>query len=156
MLYYNRDFERTEINLSEILDSIANIFAAKMPPDKITFTTVIPDNFHLNANHGVLTQILMNLIKNSIDALDGIENGKINVEAFVTHRRSYISVSDNGKGIDKEDLELIFNAFFTTKDVGKGTGLGLYLVKDLANKMGWQIDVSSEIGKGTEFKIFFN
>ena len=156
VLYYNRDFERTEINLSEILDSIANIFAAKMPPDKITFTTVIPDNFHLNANHGVLTQILMNLIKNSIDALDGIENGKINVEAFVTHRRSYISVSDNGKGIDKDDLELIFNAFFTTKDVGKGTGLGLYLVKDLANKMGWQIDVSSEIGKGTEFKIFFN
>ena len=156
VLYYNRDFERTEINLSEILDSIANIFAAKMPPDKITFTTVIPDNFHLNANHGVLTQILMNLIKNSIDALDGIENGKINVEAFVTNRRSYISVSDNGKGIDKEDLELIFNAFFTTKDVGKGTGLGLYLVKDLANKMGWQIDVCSEIGKGTEFKIFFN
>jgi signal transduction histidine kinase len=83
------------------------------------------------------------------------ENGEIKVEAFVSPKRSYLSVSDNGKGIDKENLDLIFNAFFTTKDVGKGTGLGLYLVKDLANKMGWQIDVSSEVGKGTEFKIFF-
>jgi polar amino acid transport system substrate-binding protein len=126
-----------------------------MPADKIKFTTIVPNNFQLEANHGVLTQILMNLIKNSIDALDNIENGEIKVEAFVSPKRSYLSVSDNGKGIDKENLDLIFNAFFTTKDVGKGTGLGLYLVKDLANKMGWQIDVSSEVGKGTEFKIFF-
>lgn len=155
VLYYNRDFERTKIDLNEILDSIANIFASKMPADKIKFTTIVPNNFQLEANHGVLTQILMNLIKNSIDALDNIENGEIKVEAFVSPKRSYLSVSDNGKGIDKENLDLIFNAFFTTKDVGKGTGLGLYLVKDLANKMGWQIDVSSEVGKGTEFKIFF-
>lgn len=155
VLYYNRDFERTRIDLNEILDSIANIFAAKMPPDRIKFITIVPDNFQLDANHGVLTQILMNLIKNSIDALDGIENGEIKVEA-VTSKRSYLIVSDNGKGIDKDDLDLIFNAFFTTKDVGKGTGLGLYLVKDLASKMGWQVDVSSEVGKGTEFRIYFN
>lgn len=156
VLYYNRDFERTQINLNEILDSIANIFASKMPPDKIKFITVVPDNFQLNANHGVLTQILMNLIKNSIDALDEIENGEIKVEAFVTSKRSYLCVSDNGKGISDEDFNLIFNAFFTTKEVGKGTGLGLYLVKDLANKMGWQVEVSSEIGKGTDFRIYFN
>lgn len=156
VLYYNRDFERTKIDLNEILDSIANIFAAKMPPDRIKFTTVVPSDFQLEANHGVLTQILMNLIKNSIDALDGVENGEIKVEAVAAPKRSYLSISDNGKGIDKDDLDLIFNAFFTTKDVGKGTGLGLYLVKDLAAKMGWQVDVASEVGKGTEFRIYFN
>lgn len=156
VLYYNRDFERTKIDLNEILNSIANIFAAKMPTDKIKFTTFVPEGFQLEANHGVLTQILMNLIKNSIDALDGIENGEIKVEAKADPKRSYLTVSDNGKGIDKDDLDLIFNAFFTTKDVGKGTGLGLYLVKDLVTKMGWQIEVASEVGKGTEFRIYFN
>lgn len=156
VLYYNRDFERTRIDLNGILDSIANIFVAKMPPDRIQFITVVPDNFQLDANHGVLTQILINLIKNSIDALDGIENGKIKVEAVVAPKRNYLSISDNGKGIDKDDLNLIFNAFFTTKDVGKGTGLGLYLVKDLATKMGWQVDVSSKVGEGTEFRVYFN
>lgn len=155
VLYYNRDFERTRIDLNEILNSIANIFAAKMSPNRIQFITVVPDNFQLDANHGVLTQIVMNLIKNSIDALDGIEDGKIKVEA-VAAKRNYLSISDNGKGIEKDDLDLIFNAFFTTKDVGKGTGLGLYLVKDLATKMGWQVDVSSEVGEGTEFRIYFD
>ena len=156
VLYYNRDFERTRIDLHELLNSIANIFAAKMPPDKIQFIIIVPDNFQLDANHGVLTQILINLIKNSIDALDGVENGKIKVEAVSDSKRNYLSISDNGKGIDADDLNLIFNAFFTTKDVGKGTGLGLYLVKDLVAKMGWRIDVSSKVGEGTEFRIYFN
>ncbi len=65
-----------------------------------------------------------------------------------------IRVRDEGIGIPEENLESIFEPFFTTKDVGDGTGLGLSLAYNMIQEQGGQIEVSSELGEGSEFRIF--
>jgi signal transduction histidine kinase len=64
-----------------------------------------------------------------------------------------ISVSDTGNGIPPENLEKIFDAFYTTKPAGEGSGLGLYIVKQIIDKHQGKISVRSELGKGTTFFI---
>jgi signal transduction histidine kinase len=66
-----------------------------------------------------------------------------------------IRISDTGVGIKKEDLERIFDPFFTTKSPDKGTGLGLSISLRIVESMGGEIRVESEIGKGSNFELYF-
>ena len=65
-----------------------------------------------------------------------------------------ISVKDNGIGIKKKNLEAIFTKYFRSENAIEGSGIGLYLVKEIVNNSGGRILVKSQVGKGTEFKIF--
>lgn len=152
ILYYNRDLNTEDLNVNEIIQSIVQIFNKKIS-DKIKIEFSVDDGFTVKGNHSSLTQILINLISNSIDAIG--DCGYVEIKAVSSKKGNYILVSDNGHGIEEEDLGNIFNAFFTTKEVGKGTGLGLYIVKDLAIRMGWELEVSSKVNVGTTFKIIF-
>jgi PAS domain S-box-containing protein len=120
----------------------------------------------VNADRGQLGQIIVNLAVNSRDAMPQggtleIQTCRIEIEE-ADHRRnpaanpgSYVvlKVRDNGIGMDAETRARAFEPFFTTKSVGRGTGLGLSVVYALVNQMGGFIDVESEPGKGTEFRI---
>ena len=64
-----------------------------------------------------------------------------------------VSIRDNGSGISQDNITKIFDPFFTTKDVGKGTGLGMNIAYNIVNKHDGTVDVSSEVGQGTTFKI---
>jgi signal transduction histidine kinase len=98
-----------------------------------------------------LNQVFMNLFINAGHAIK--ENGLISVTTSCSDDIIYIDVSDNGSGIDKEHLSQLFNPFFTTKPVGKGTGLGLSISYGIIESHGGKIEVESEVGKGTCFKI---
>jgi signal transduction histidine kinase len=118
----------------------------------------IPD---ILADMGQLTQVLINLILNATDAMDrkGVlefKTEKYNVarHADKTDRYICISVSDTGCGIPDNNIQNIFDPFFTTKEVGKGTGLGLTIAYSIVNAHGGWINVNSELGKGTTFKIY--
>ncbi|MBT33687.1 MAG: hypothetical protein CMO01_28825 [Thalassobius sp.] len=104
---------------------------------------------------GKLNQVFMNLLTNSIQAIDsngiiqiGTKNITVEDQPFVE-----ISIQDNGTGISEEDQNKIFEPFFTTKEIGQGTGLGLSISYGIIQQHKGNISVESEIGKGTTFYI---
>ena len=114
-----------------------------------------------------IEQVLINLVLNARDATPGgdeitIEAQEINLSDTYIQRRGgarlgsfvRLTVSDHGKGIPPEIAGHIFDPFFTTKEIGKGTGLGLWMVQGIVRRHGGWIELSSEVGKGSSFKIF--
>jgi signal transduction histidine kinase len=98
-----------------------------------------------------LNQVFMNLLVNAAHAIEN--RGRITVRTSYENEMVTVSVSDTGSGIAAENLGRIFEPFFTTKPVGKGTGLGLSLSYSIVQKHGGRIEVDSEIGKGTTFRV---
>jgi PAS domain S-box-containing protein len=121
----------------------------------------------LHADAGMMDQVLLNLAVNARDAMpEGgqlvIETAGVEFDEFAATQTAQarpgsfvrLSVSDNGCGIPPENLAKIFEPFFTTKGVGKGTGLGLATVFGIAKQhQGW-VNVYSEVGHGTTFKVY--
>jgi signal transduction histidine kinase len=98
-----------------------------------------------------LNQVIMNLLVNAGQALE--DRGTITIRTGHDAAEVWIEITDTGKGIPKENLSRIFEPFFTTKPVGHGTGLGLSLSFGIVKKHGGSIEVTSEIGLGTTFKV---
>ncbi|CDK98572.1 conserved protein of unknown function, containing signal transduction histidine kinase-related protein, C-terminal [Magnetospirillum gryphiswaldense MSR-1 v2] len=100
---------------------------------------------------GQLNQVLMNIVANAVDAIE--DQGIITVRTGVEGDMFAISVQDSGSGIPKENMERIFDPFFTTKPVGQGTGLGLAISYKIVQAHRGRIEVASELGQGTEFRV---
>ncbi len=105
----------------------------------------------VNCMAAQINQVLMNLLVNAAQAIS--EHGKITVRSGQGDKTVWIEVEDNGCGMPAEVLAHIFEPFYTTKPVGKGTGLGLSLSYDIIHKHGGQIEVRSQPGQGTCFRI---
>jgi PAS domain S-box-containing protein len=99
-----------------------------------------------------LNQVFMNLLVNAAQAIVG--RGSISVRTGCSGDRVWIEIADTGTGIPPEHLQRIFDPFFTTKPVGKGTGLGLSVSYSIVQKHHGTIDVESEAGRGTTFRIW--
>ena len=113
-----------------------------------------PESIEFNADTKLIEQVLINLVKNAIHALENRENPIIQIKAFYNKRgRVTIQVSDNGQGILKEVLDKIFIPFFTTKP--KGSGIGLSLSKQIMRLHGGSITATSEAEKGATFTLTF-
>ena len=128
-----------------------------------------PGELFIHADPGMMDQVLINLSVNSRDAMPNggqltIETAAIDLDESSAAQNpsaqpgSFVclSVTDTGCGISPETLPRIFEPFFTTKDVGKGTGLGLATVFGIVQQHGGWINVSSEVGRGTVFKIYLS
>ena len=98
-----------------------------------------------------LSQVFLNLLINAAQAID--EWGIITIKTGVNNKRVWITIQDNGNGIDEVHLTKIFDPFFTTKDVGEGTGLGLHIVRNVIDAHLGNIHVESTLGEGTSFHI---
>lgn len=107
----------------------------------------------IRASQSMLQQVLFNLVTNAAHAMEA--GGELRIKAQKSQRNGFIelSISDTGPGIPEADLPVIFDPFFTRKKEGMGTGLGLSIVKNLVGKMGGEISVRSEVGKGTSFLL---
>ena len=129
-------------------------------------TDLAPDLGQVMADPGQIHQVLMNLVVNAQDAMSGggrltIQTANIDAgqDEAATHcgivpgQYVLLAVSDTGSGIEKAIQDRIFDPFFTTKGEGEGTGLGLSTVYGIVQQCGGSISLSSEMGKGTTFKI---
>jgi C4-dicarboxylate-specific signal transduction histidine kinase len=101
----------------------------------------------------MIEQVLINLLKNAVEACCDSESPEIRVEAFRQDGMPVITVSDNGSGIVPEALDKVFVPFFTTKQ--GGSGIGLSVCRQILNRHGGNITVTSEMEKGTVFTLQF-
>lgn len=148
-------FNPEQLSLKEVCDTVVQNVIATNLSDQIKIVTHIdPDLPVFVGDKTALTQILTNLLKNSLEAI----NHKGQIDLTITHdyekNLALISVEDNGPGVSAEDLPNIFSPFFTTKE--QGTGLGLAIVKKLINSMGGKIEVESVATQGCKFTLSLN
>lgn len=102
---------------------------------------------------GQINQVFMNLLVNAAQAMD--EHGVITLRSGHDDAGVWVEIADTGRGIAPENLDRLFEPFFTTKPVGKGTGLGLSISWDIVHKKhGGRIEVTSELGRGSCFKVW--
>ncbi len=154
------DFSRTErltlscLNLRDVVNKTYRLVKNQIMLAGIKFETNIPDDLPMVLGHfRSLQQVFLNLFLNAIQAIE--QHGKITVTATEdSDKYIRVDVSDTGKGIKPEDLKHIFTPFYTTKGVGRGTGLGLSVTYSLIKKHGGHIEVQSELGKGTTFSVY--
>lgn len=131
--------------------------------DGVTLHVIASDDACLvEADPGLLEQVIMNLVVNARDAMAGGGLLTIHVERATAAEDASLSgarhvrlrVSDTGEGIPEEIRALVFDPFFTTKESGKGTGLGLSTVYGIVGRHNGEVRLSSEVGKGTTFDVF--
>ena len=108
----------------------------------------------LQLDFKLIEQAIINLITNSIYALEEIEKPVIQVTYRLMHNKVYIDVIDNGKGIDKSDLEKIFVPFYTTRK--NGSGIGLTITRNIMKMHHGSLEVSSNPRTETTFSLVFN
>jgi len=115
---------------------------------------ISPASIELQIDEQMISQVLINLIKNSIHALEGMKNGQITIKGFYNKRgRPTIQIIDNGKGILKDVLDKIFIPFFTTKP--SGSGIGLSLSRQILRLHGGTITANSLPKGATIFSLTF-
>jgi len=140
--------------ISKLFEELAQLYETILNQNKIKFISEIyPDNLQIFADKEQVMQVLINLIKNSVEALENTADKQIILTAKLnTNNKVVISISDNGYGINNEDLPEIFIPFFTTKK--NGSGIGLSLSKQIMNLHKGEIQfVQKE--KQTEFTLTF-
>jgi PAS domain S-box-containing protein len=106
-------------------------------------------------NESRLGQVILNLLVNAAHAIPegNAENHEIRVRTLAEGNRVCLEVRDSGTGISPENLERIFNPFFTTKPIGQGTGLGLSICQNIVKALGGELTVESKLGKGSVFRV---
>ncbi len=156
------------LNLNDIIRNVGKLLVRLIGED-IAIKTILPEkDLIVMADYGQIEQILINLATNARDAMPAggqltisserfsLDNSFIQTHGYgVPGRYALVSVSDTGGGIKEEIQEKIFEPFFTTKEMGRGTGLGLAIVYGVVKQHNGFVNVSSEIGKGTTFKMYF-
>lgn len=125
-----------------------------VPAGNINFVySIKPDGLKLYADRGMIEQVLINLLKNAVEACSDSFSPEVRVEAFRREGMIVITITDNGSGIVPEALDKVFVPFFTTKP--GGSGIGLSVCRQIMNRHGGNITVASEVEKGTVFTIQF-
>ncbi len=145
---------KDDVRLGEEIDEVISLVQHDLKLDNIFISKDVPDDLpRIYADKKQVQEILFNIIRNAAQAIKG--RGSITVRAGAVNSRVYVNVEDTGEGITKSNLSRIFDPFFTTKEPGKGTGLGLFIVKQIVERNMGKISVESEPGKGTIFRLSF-
>jgi len=159
---------KTDLALNSFIKEACKLAQVGLP-ENINFQCKVTDqDLVIHADATQLQQVMMNMINNARDALDGVKQPEITVtlhladptdtrlQKFTDGSSNYalLCIADNGTGIKKKNLPKIMEPFFTTKEQGKGTGLGLAMVHGVVKTHHGFFDVESRVGQGTAFYIY--
>ena len=144
--------EKKFVNLNEIVKNGLYFFDARCAKEGIELVRNLSPNLpEIVADPVQLNQVLVNLVVNALQSIKG--EGTITIQTKFNDQEVCLIVEDTGSGMSKEVLDNIFTPFFTTKDIGCGTGLGLPVVHGIVTGHGGVINVESKVGQGTRFEI---
>ena len=142
------------VNLNDVIRSAIKLVEHSADVLGIDFKLHLGEIADIKASSSELIQIIVNLIKNSLDAI-GDDRGTIIISTFLEENHIFCTIEDNGCGIPEDRLANVFEPFYTTKNVGEGTGLGLYVCYKIVTKSGGNINIKSTQGKGTAVTLEF-
>jgi nitrogen fixation/metabolism regulation signal transduction histidine kinase len=143
------------VSIKDLFDRVEQLMQDQIELKSINFSTKIdPETLTITADAGLIEQVLINLCKNAVEAVDGISHPKMKLKAETDGRGNpVIKVADNGRGITEEVAEKIFIPFFTTKQ--QGSGIGLSLSRQIMRQHKGTLRVSSAPNEKTVFKLRF-
>lgn len=141
------------VNLHEITRKALRLLNKEISDRSVALVDEVPEGLIAQGDENHLIQIVLNLVQNSLDALQGRAEAQIVLKAFEQDSRVLLIVRDNGSGIPQANLAKIFDPFFTTKPVGQGMGLGLSLCYRMIQGMGGEVSVDTAEGSHTQFTI---
>jgi PAS domain S-box-containing protein len=155
---------RSKVNINDPIRDVFKVLGHQLKMHDIDVTLDLdPDIPDITAEHNRLEQVFINLVSNAIDAMDE-KNAhsdspnspkQLSIKSFVQNDQVMVHVTDTGTGMSEEVKNKIFEPFFTTKKVGKGTGLGVSISYGIIKDYSGRIEIDSEIGAGTTFKLTF-
>lgn len=144
------------VNLGETVICCLDAMQEQLSRHKITAVTEFDEVLHpIHGNHDQLMQVVLNLVLNAVHAMPNGGHLTIQTNDQQENRQVRLSITDTGHGIPPELLPTIFHPFVTTKEPGKGTGLGLTVVHSIVQDHGGSITVESVPGQGTTFRLLF-
>lgn len=150
----NQQLSFSSINISKIVDDCLEKLKPLLIDKNLEVTNSIPQNLpEITADAIALRRVFINLISNAVENLS--QNDKIKINAVLSDSNLNITVEDNGPGIAKDDMEHIFEQYYTGKSIDRklGSGLGLYVCKKLIELHNGKITVESKVGEYTKFNI---
>jgi signal transduction histidine kinase len=131
---------------------VLNFFKSRCAQEGVELIYSLSPNLPgVDADLSQLNQVVINLIVNALQAMP--QGGDLKVRTSCEENQVLLVVEDTGIGMSDEVLEKIFTPFFTTKEVGQGTGLGLPVVHGIITSHGGSVRVKSKVGQGTRFEI---
>jgi two-component system NtrC family sensor kinase len=145
---------QTQINVNATIRAVLELVTAYIQRDRVTLRVEIGDKpLWTAAPAGQLEDVWLNLLLNARYAVLGVPNAMVGIRSEAINGKIRVEVWDNGRGISVKDQARIFEAFFTTKPMGEGTGLGLYICKQVIDGVGGTMGLQSVPGEGTRFTI---
>ena len=155
LLWMSRKAEHApvDVKIRDTVDSTYSFLEYKIKRSKIAFVNLVPDDLRFIFDVHDFQQLLLNLFINATHAMKN--GGTLEVGGRREDSAVVVEVTDNGCGIEPENITRIFDPFFTTKPTGEGTGLGLWLTYEIIRNYNGEISVESEVGKGSRFIMRF-
>jgi C4-dicarboxylate-specific signal transduction histidine kinase len=170
IIKHMRDFARqsevvrTKVKINDPIKDVFSVLGHQLKVHQIELELDLETDIPcILAEHNRLEQVFINLVTNAIDAMD--EKGEklghqkwnrmLKIKSFSEENQVVVIVSDTGTGMPQEVIDKIFEPFFTTKDIGKGTGLGVSISYGIIKDYDGDINIKSEVGKGTSFELRF-
>jgi two-component system cell cycle sensor histidine kinase/response regulator CckA len=142
----------TPLDLNQLIGNVTRVLQPLLGDAIELVTRLDPTLGGVKANPHQIGQVIMNLVVNARDAMPN--GGRLTIETANVGRVVMLSVTDTGCGMDNETRARLFEPYFTTKEPGRGTGVGLATVYDVVTQSGGQISVMSDAGAGSTFKIY--
>jgi signal transduction histidine kinase len=143
------------VDVHEVLDSTLLLLKNETRTSMRVVKDFNASVFTIKSNRNELGQVFLNIIMNAVQAVSEVAGGAIHIQTESEGKTLSISIMDNGCGIPEDKINLVFDPFYTTKDIGEGTGMGLSISYGIVQKHNGSISVSSVLGKGTKFTLQF-